>query len=289
MMRLRRLLPPLLVLGLTLAPTACRREPPARRFPLTGQVLAVAPDGREITIRHDEIKGFMPPMTMPFKVKDARLTRGRVAGDLVKASLVITDDEAWLETIEKTGWAAFAGSPARPAPGFRLLKRGDEVPDETLIDQDGQAFRLSSLRGHPVLLTFIYTRCPLPTYCPLMDRHFQAVQKAIEEGRLPDRVRLVSVSFDPEYDTPVVLDAHATRVGANRRIWRFATAPRARLDALGGAFGLSVVRDAQNPAALTHNLRTAVIDAQGRLVTILNGNGWTPDQAISALASGPAS
>jgi protein SCO1/2 len=203
---------------------------------------------------------------------------------------VVTDDEAWLEGLEKTGWAALPEKPAGTEPAaFKLLGNGEQVPDETLIGQDGQAFRLSSLRGHPVLLTFIYTRCPLPNFCPLMDRQFQAVQQAIQAGRLSGGVRLLSVSFDPDFDTPAVLAAHAGRVGANPRIWTFATAPRARVEALGGVLGLSVIRDEATPSSITHNLRTAVIDGRGRLVTILNGNDWTPAQAISALASAAAS
>lgn len=263
----------------------CRRQPPARQFPITGQVLAVAPGGQEITIRHDEVKGFMPAMVMPFKVKDATLTKGRLPGDLVKARLFVTDDEAWLEDVEKTGWAPFPERSEASTPAFDLLKEGQPLPDETLVDQDGRAFRLSALRGSPVLLTFVYTRCPLPTYCPLMDRHFQAVQNAIKEGRLAANVRLVSISFDPDFDTPAVLKAHAARVGADPRIWTFATAPRPQIEALGGRLGLSVIRDAQDPTSITHNLRTAVVDAQGRLVGVLNGNEWTPEQAIAALAS----
>lgn len=283
---------PLLLALVLLLPAsfACRQAPPARQFALTGRVLAVSPDGREITIHHDEIEGFMPAMTMPFKVKDARLTQGRRPGDLVKATLLVTDEDAWLEGLEKTGWAPFAEpSAAEPRPATRLVQPGEAIPDVTLIDQDGRPFRLSSLHGSAVLLTFIYTRCPLPTFCPLMDRHFQAVQKAIQEGRLPSSVRLVSVSFDPEFDTPAVLKAHAARVGADSRLWTFATAPRPQVDALGSRLGLSVIREAQDPAAITHNLRTAVIDRQGRLVTVLNGNEWRPAQAISALASVPAS
>lgn len=271
-----------------LGAAGCRKEPPARQFQLTGQVLAVAPGGREITIRHDDVPGFMPAMTMPFKLKDPAMAKDRLPGDLVRATLVVTDEDAWLTTLEKTGWAAFPETDATEAPHFALLRTGDAVPDETLIDQDGRAFRLSALRGSAVLLTFIYTRCPLPNFCPRMDRQFQVVQKAIEEGRLAG-VRLLSVSFDPDYDTPPILKAHAARVGAAPHLWTFATAPRERVEALGGRLGLSLIRERDESAAITHNLRTAVIDRQGRLVTVLNGNEWTAEQAIAALASVPAS
>jgi protein SCO1/2 len=272
------------VAALAVGVPGCRRQPPARQFQLTGQVLAVAPRRAEITIRHDAVQGFMPAMVMPFKVKDRTLTEGRLPGDLVKATLMVTDEESWLSTLEKTGWAPFSDLAPGAMPGVAPVKGGDVVPDETLIDQEGRSFRLSSLRGGPVLLTFIYTRCPLPDFCPRMDRNFQAVQKAIGDGRLPSTVRLVSVSFDPDYDTPATLKAHAAAVGADPRTWTFATAPRAQVEAFGASLGLSVIRDEKNPDMITHNLRTAVLDPSGRLVTMLNGNEWTVDQALKAVA-----
>lgn len=268
---------------------ACARQPEARQYQLTGQVLVVKPDGSELVVHHDEVKGFMPAMTMPFRLKDPALARGRLPGDLIRATLMVTDEEAWLTAIEKTGWAPTPERQESAQPAVALVKPGETVPDETLVDQDGQAFRVSSLNGSAVLLTFIYTRCPLPDFCPRMDVFFAAVQKAIKEGRLRDPVRLVSVSFDPDFDTPAELRAHASRVGADKALWTFATAPRARVEAWGARLGLSVIRDEKNPSDITHNLRTAVIDRQGRLVTILEGNRWTPDQAIAALASVPTS
>jgi len=273
---------------LALLTSACARQPAPRQFELTGQVLAVREDASEITVRHDAIKGFMPAMTMPFRVKDKGLLRGRLPGDLVTATLLVTDEEAWLSRIEKTGWAPFPDRAGPTAPALELLKPGDAVPDETLVDQDGQPFLVSSLRGSAVLLTFIYTRCPIPDFCPRMDAWFGTVQRAVKAGRIGGRVRLLSVSFDPAYDTPAVLREHAARVGADRAIWTYATAPQARLDAWSARFGLSVIRAPGDPNDVTHNLRTAVIDRQGRLVTILDGNRWTPEAAIAALASIPA-
>lgn len=265
--------------------SACSRGPAPRQFALTGQVLEVRPDGSELVVRHDDVKGFMPAMTMPFKIRDRSLTRNSRPGDLIRATLVVTDDESWLSSVEKVGWAPIAedGVPARPT--VALLKPGDTVPDETLIDQDGRPFRFSAMRGSAVLVTFIYTRCPLPDFCPRMDAYFSAVQKAILDGRVPGPVHLLSVSFDPENDTPAVLKAHAARVGANPRVWTFATAPRDRVEGWGASLGLSVIRDAGNAAAITHNLRTAVVDRQGRLATVLSGNQWTPEEAIGALTA----
>jgi protein SCO1 len=225
----------------------------------------------------------MPAMTMPFRLKDAALARGRRPGDLIRARLMVTDEESWLAGIEKTGWAPLSEDRGSRRSAVELLTPGDPVPDETLIDQDGKPFRFSSLRGSAVLVTFIYTRCPLPEFCPRMDAYFAAIQKALAGGRLGGPVRLLSVSFDPDFDTPAVLEAHAASVGADPRVWTFATAPSDQVEAWGGRLGLSVIRDAKNPSDLTHNLRTAVIDAQGRLVTVLDGNRWTVDEAIAAL------
>jgi protein SCO1 len=280
--------PSTFALFFALLTVACAPQPAARQFELIGQVLAIRPDASEITIRHEAVTGFMPGMTMPFKVKDKSLLRGRLPGDLVRATLMVTDEEAWLSRIEKTGWAPFPDAPRPAAPAADLLGPGDPVPDETLIDQDGRPFRVSSLRGSAVLLTFVYTRCPLPDYCPRMDAWFGAVQNAVKAGRIRGLVRLLSVSFDPGHDTPAILREHAARVGADRAIWTYATAPQAPLDAWSARFGLSVIREARDPNDITHNLRTAVIDRQGRLVTILDGNRWTPEAAIAALASVPA-
>jgi protein SCO1 len=266
---------------------ACARQPEARQYPLTGQVVVVNSAGTELVIRHDEVKGFMPAMTMPFRLKDPGLGKGRLPGDLIRATLMVTADEAWLSTVEKTGWAPLPDREGSTRPEVELVKPGEAVPDETLVDQDGKAFRVSSLEGSAVLLTFVYTRCPMPEFCPRMDMHFGAVQKAIKEGRLRGAIRLVSVSFDPDFDTPTELRAHAARVGADKAIWTFATAPRARVEAWGARLGLSVIRDLKDASDITHNLRTAVIDRHGRLVAILDGNRWTPDEAIAALASVP--
>ncbi len=282
-----RLTPVLLLPALVIA-AACSRPPAARQFVLTGQILEVRSGGAELVIRHEDIPGFMPGMTMPFRVKDQAVSKGRVAGDLGRATLMVTDEAAGLATIEKPGWAP---RPERTAPlpaAPSLVEPGEAVPDQALVDQDGKSFRLSSLRGSAVLLTFIYTRCPLPEFCPRMDAYFGVVQRAIKDGRFRGPVRLLSVSFDPDFDTPAGLKAHAARIGADPALWTFATAPRAEVEAWGARLGLSLIRDARNPADITHNLRTAVIDPKGRLLRILDGNQWSPDEAISALASAPA-
>jgi protein SCO1/2 len=257
----------------------------AREYPLRGQVLAVNTDRGEIAVKHEDIQGLMPAMTMTFKVEDRAVLSERVPGDLVEATLVLTDRQATLRGVRKVGFSELSppAAAAAAASGFELLKPGDPVPDQAFVDERGRSRRLSDWRGRAVAVTFIYTRCPIPTFCPLMDRHFAAVQKTILEDRsLNGRVQLLSVTFDPAYDTPPVLRAHAQKVGAESDTWTFLTGERDDIDRFAARLGVSVVRE-QNPADITHNLRTAVIDANGRLEQVFTGNEWTPAQVVSTV------
>jgi protein SCO1/2 len=258
---------------------ACTR---AREYEVRGQIVAVNRDRQEITIAHEDIPGFMPGMTMPFKVHDARLLDGRTPGDLVHASLAVRQTEAYLTKIEIVGRAPLpAGSASAPTP---MLANGDVVPDVAFTDQARAARRFAEWRGKTTAVTFIYTRCPLPDFCPLVDRHFAAIQRALlDDAALRDRVRLLSVSFDPQFDTPDVLAAHARRLGADPAVWSFVTGEREAIDAFARAFGVSVIRQDGDLKEIVHNLRTAVVDPQGRIVEIFSGNEWTPAQVLAVL------
>ena len=260
--------------------SACSR---GREYELRGQVLAVNPARQEITIKHEDIRGFMPAMTMPFKVRNQRLLDGRTAGDLVTATLVVEQSDAYLRAIARTGHAAVTG-PLPGVPPAAILGPGDDVPDVHVTDQAGIARRLSDWRGRIVAVTFIYTRCPLPDFCPLMDRHFGAAQKMLAgDPALRGRSHLVSVSFDPRYDTPPVLAAHAARIGADPATWSVVTGQPDAIDRFAAAFGISIIRDDADGAEIVHNLRTAVIDREGRLVEVFSGNQWTPEQLVAAM------
>jgi protein SCO1/2 len=262
----------------------------ARQYELRGQVLAVDRAKGEITIKHEDIPRFMPAMTMPFRVRDARLLDGRAPGDLVTATLVVEETDAYLTAVAKTGFSEIPApeAPLPPAFGIELLKPGDAVPDQALVDQDGQVRALASWKGRVVALTFIYTRCPFPTFCPLMDRQFAAVQKAIaDDPALRGSVRLFSISFDPEYDTPEVLRKHAALRGADPAVWSYVTAPSDEIDRFAARFGMSIVRG-PTPADFTHTLRTAVIDREGRLAALHTGNEWTPDDLLRDIRNATA-
>ena len=259
---------------------ACSR---AREYELQGQILAVDRGRQEITIKHENIRGFMPGMTMPFKVRDARLLEGREAGDLVRATLVVAEDAtAYLSSVERTGHAELRAPP--PAQRVDVLEPGQPVPDVRLTDEAGTTRPLSDWRGRIVAVTFTYTRCPLPDFCPRMDQHFKQVQsEVLADARIRDRIALLSVSFDPAFDTPQVLAAHATRVGADPRVWHFVTGERDAIAAFASRFGISIIREGSQAADITHTLRTAVVASDGTLLTTFNGNGWTPADLMHAL------
>jgi protein SCO1/2 len=269
------------VIAAALAFGACRTSPP--QYELRGQVLAVDRARQEITIKHEDIRGLMAGMTMPFKVKESRLLEGRVPGDLVRATLVVEESQGYLTSIEKTGHTDVVD--AAPATHtYDILQPGEAVPDVVLKDETGRDRRLAEWKGQAVAVTFIYTRCPLPDFCPRMDRNFAAVQKSIQSTpSLNGHAHLISVSFDPRFDTTPVLREHASRQGADPSDWTFASGEGEAFRRFAERLGLSFAPDEKDAAQIVHNLRTAVIDPRGRLTTILSGNDWTPDDLLTAI------
>ena len=214
----------------------------AREYPLTGQVLFADPSKLEITVKHEDIPGFMPGMTMPFRVSDKRTFDRVKPGDLITATLVVEETSRYLAHITTTGSAPLPPE-ASAGPRPRIIEPGTEVPDVTVTDQGGNERRLSGWRGKVVAVTFVYTRCPLPNFCPLMDRHFATVQRLVKaDSALAGRVQLLSVSFDPDYDTPSILQAHATRVGADPVLWSYVTGTRDAIDPFARVFGVAIMR-----------------------------------------------
>lgn len=285
-----------LILALLLGAAGCSRGaetgnpnglPPsaARTYELQGQVLAVRAETDEILVKHGDIKGFMPAMTMPYKVKEPAWLKGRQPGDLITATLHVAPDLAWLSDITKTGTAPIPEDAITKIPvaaGVTLLEAGDEVPTTPLIDQDDKPLTLQDWHGSAVVVTFIYTRCPLPQFCPLMDRRFAEIQAlAAADPVLRGKLRLLSISFDPANDRAAVLRAHGAKAGANPAVWRFATADEAVVDRLAATFGVNVMRETNG--TITHNLRTAVIDPRGRIVAIHDSNAWSAAAIVDEL------
>ena len=277
-----------LILAAVLTIGGCGQRADERRFALQGQVQSIDAPRKLLIVKHEEIKGFMPAMTMPYEVDDAAALTRLAPGDLINSTLVVFSNGAHLTNITKVGTAPLEKPPAEaPMPtassGFELLKPGEAVPNTSFVDQDGKTRSFDSFKGTPVVMTFIYTKCPLPTFCPLMDRHFAAMQKTLKQDAALARVHLVTVSFDPATDTPPVLKAHAKALDADLTRWTFLTGDRDQVDQFAARFGVSVSRAMNDPRDITHNLRTVIIDANGKLAKTYTGNDWSPDQVLKDL------
>ena len=271
----------LLILVLVAGLGGCGARP--KQYALHGQITSIYAEHAVLIIKHDDIQGFMPAMTMPYEVTDRSLINGLVAGDIIDATLnVYGSGVPKLSQIRRTGHTPLDADPPRPV--VDVLQSGDVVPDNPLQDLHGGTRRLSDWRNQTVAVTFMYTRCPMPDFCPLMDRQFAAVQRAIlADPALARRAHLISITLDPEYDTPAVLARHARQVGADPRVWTLLTGAAGDVTAILGKFGVSIIHDPATPQSLTHNLRTAVIDGRGRLVKVYNGQEWNPDMLLADL------
>jgi protein SCO1/2 len=274
----------LLFAFLAVSVAACSGPSDRREFTLQGQILSMTPDHKEATIKHEEIKGFMSAMTMPYHVRDAKQFENIAPGDLISATLVVVSNDAYLKDVKKVGTAPLetpaAQTPSATSSGVPLLKEGEPVPDAQFVDQDGKNRSIASFKGSAVLLTFTYTRCPMPTFCPLMDKNFATIQEALKKDR-DLNVQLATISFDPATDTPAVLKQHAADAGANPKLWTFLTGNQDVIDQFASRFGVFVTRGSDDSKDITHNLRTAILDRQGNLVKIYTGNEWTPSQALA--------
>ena len=267
--------------GLT---AGCTPDAPPRRYPLHGQVLAVDADRDQVTIRHQDIPGLMPAMTMSFPVASPALLDGLVAGDLVTGVLEVTDALGVMTELVTTGTAPLPTDINSLTLATGLLDIGDDLPDTALIDQDDRRRSLAEWQGTPTLMTFIYTRCPLPNFCPLMDQNFRMIQRAArEDPELDGRIRLISISFDPDHDTPAVLADHAASLGADPDVWTFLTGDRITVDRVAAKLGVGVIRGPDANAEITHNLRTILVGADGRIAEIYSGNEWIPSTVLADL------
>lgn len=274
---------------LALAAGACSGSAPAKTYQLTGQILGIRSEAREMLVKHDDIKGFMPAMTMPYKVKDLSLLEGKAAGDLITATLEVGETEGILTAVTKTGHAAIEQTPAtQTLSPIKVLVEGDTVPEEILFDQDGKSRPFTSFHGQTVALTFIYTTCPMPDFCPLMDRNFATVQVALKKSPELAHVRLASVTIDPKRDTPAILRDHAGKLEADPAIWTFLTGDEANLSHFAAQFGLAVVRNDKDANDISHTLRTVVIDPEGKIVKTFSGNSWTPAELLASIKAVPA-
>ncbi|HZQ47221.1 MAG TPA: SCO family protein [Verrucomicrobiae bacterium] len=251
----------------------------ARTFQVQGQIRSLDAANKSVRIAHEEIPHYMPAMIMSFTVKDAALLKGVSAGDTVQFELAVTGEDSWISHLEKVG--SDGASPAVAATGTdadlqgreaERVQIGESVPDFKLLDQDGRTIHLSDYRGKAVVLTFIYTRCPLPNFCPLMSKNFSALEQRLRK-EFPHQYQLLSVTMDPDFDRPNVLKDYAARYGASGQDWRFATGEAEQINFVAGLMGLYYARE---NGLISHDLRTALIGPDGRLVQLWKSNVWTP-------------
>ena len=258
-------------------------DPNTRTFEVSGVVTAAPADGR-VTVAHDAISGYMPAMTMPFAIE--KNAPALAPGDRVRFTLRVAADWSRAEHIVVSGREDAVAAAARSAMSTTRarLKKGDTLPAFSLETQHGRAFTADDLRGRLTAITFIFTRCPVPEFCPLMSKRFQQVQRELEHEATVrhkfDNVGLVSVTLDPAFDTPQVLDAYAKATGANPDRWQFVTGRESEVAKLTSAFSIHVER---NGVLLDHTLATAVIDAEGRIVEIWRGTGWKVSDVVGVL------
>ena len=257
-----------------------RKEIDLVTFPLRGEVVGIDSAKRVITIAHEAIPNYMNAMVMPFKIKDPALLRGIAIGDSVGATLAVSRTESWLEGLRvlRKGEHVEA-TPAEEIEFKHLFREGEPLPDETFINEVGARVRLSDFKGKAMALTFIYTRCPLPDFCIRMSEHFRRLQKLLaDEPALSGKWHLLSVSFDPVFDRPPVLKEYGNNYGADLSTWDFVTDPDTAgpmLRRFAEGFGLTYVPE---EGSFSHNLRTAILDREGRLVKVIVGNEWSPEE-----------
>jgi protein SCO1/2 len=257
-----------------------------RSFLGRGVIREVPATGQTLIIRHEAIPGFMPKMTMEFTVRDKDELRGLRAGDPVTFRVRANEEESWIEEVK------LAGTNEPPLPlveplgalaQIAKLKPGDLLPDAELVAEDGRTIRFSQFEGRAVAYTFIFTRCPLPDFCPRMSHHFsQARELLLQIPGGPTNWQFVSISFDPEFDTPGVLARYAENFrGQNADRWLFAAAPTNVLASMTSELDF---RFANNEGSLVHNLRTVVLDPLRRVYRQFNGNQWKAEELAQALA-----
>lgn len=271
-------------------PAPAAAVPGEVRHPLTGEIVKADPERQALLVMHEEIKGFMPAMTMEFKVAKADLANAK-PGQRIRAELVKRGDEFFLEkiwpddSVTKTTLDAAANALAqdtamRGKEAYREI--GENLPSFTLLDQEGRTVSASRFRGKRVVLNFIFTRCPVATMCPAATLRMSQLQKAAREAGAKD-FELVSISLDPEFDTPGVLREYAETRGLDTSNWSFLTGPDAAVRHLLAQLG--VIREFEG-ATIKHTLATVIIDEQGRIIHRVDGSTWQIEDFVRRLTKG---
>lgn len=276
-----------ILLGIFLISAGCNSKPaqPSQRFHLRGKVVSVDVGNHSAAIDHDAIPGFMDAMTMSYPIPDKKVLSTLKPGDEITADVVVIDTVPHLENVVVVNQAG-KPDPANSST-FHMPQPGDAVPDFALVDQNNKRISFRSYRGDALLVTFIYTRCPFPDFCPKVSNYFAQIYATLRNGSAHDsKIRLLSVSFDPVHDTPAVLRQYAASfrriTGTDRPFdrWEFASVPKTELPKVAKFFGLYYSgQDDQ----IVHSISTSLISPDGKIVAWFHDNDWQP-QAILAQA-----
>lgn len=284
----------LLIFSALLA-TSCQRSKPqaTKRYHFTGRIISIDNQAQSASIDGDLIQGFMEPMVMSYKIKPASMLRQLSPGDSISADIVVVDHDPrdenadsdyWLENVKVTGHAA--QPPANGPKAFHMPSPGEEVPSFAFTDQDGKHISLHQFRGKTVMVTFVYTRCPFPDFCPRVSSNFADLYKQLGSNPSLAEAQLLSISFDPEHDTPKVLRNYGfsvahTHDAALFRRWEFAAPKAADLPKIADFFALTVKPEG---GMITHSLSTAVIGPDGKIVKWYHGGDWQVSDLIKDAA-----
>lgn len=253
-----------------------------KTYDLKGKVVAVEPEKHLVTIAHEEVPDYMPAMTMPFTVRSEADLQILAPEDEVNATLVVDGSQSWLENLVIRKHSPNAAA----APGPVEANEGDEVPNYGLVNQDGKEITLHNYRGKTLLLTFIYTRCPLPEYCTLMSNNFAAVERQLQQQpQAYEKTHLLSISIDPEYDNPKVLRsygaAHTQRYQEETfSHWEFASGTKDQIEDVAQYFGL---RYYQASDQIVHSSKTVIVGPDGKVAKVYSDNKWKPDEVVKEM------
>lgn len=273
---------------------ACHQSQPpvVKRYPFTGRIVAIDSHSHSAIIDGDKIPGFMDAMTMSYTIKPGSALNQLAPGDSISAEVVVVQPDNknenaapdyWLENMKVTSH----GKPAVAPNALHTPSPGEDIPDFSFTNQDGGKVSLRQFRGKVVFVTFIYTRCPFPDFCPRMSSNFYEIYKQIQvapalAGGPLARAELLSISFDPEHDTPKVLRDYGFSVAHTHdpqlfRRWQFVVPRKDELSKLEEFFALTVKPE---NGLITHNLSTAVIGGDGKIVSWYHGGDWQVSDLI---------
>jgi protein SCO1 len=256
----------------------------AKHYQLTGKVVSIDRPGLSLVINGDAVPGFMAAMVMPYKVKQASELNSLVPGDSITAVVVLQNNDYWLENIRV---AKRSTAPPVPSTGLHLPSSGDDVPNFELVNQNDKHIFLNHYRGKVLLVTFIYTRCPFPDYCPRITAQFAEVNRRLEaDPALDGKTHLLSISFDLQHDTPSVLREYGLRSMGSKQPaafdhWEFAVPLTRELPSMADFFGLTYN---EAGGVINHSLSTAVIGPDGRIFSWYHGTEWKASDLVEKAA-----